>query len=50
MQADVWMGSRQVVAQKYTERLSPYDGRVASRVAECSGEDARKALAIAKCR
>lgn len=48
MQADVWMGSRQVVAQKYTERLSPYDGRVVSRAAECSASDALNALKIAQ--
>ena len=48
MDAHIWMGSRQVVAQKYTERLSPYDGRVASRAAQCSSDDAEQALMIAK--
>jgi acyl-CoA reductase-like NAD-dependent aldehyde dehydrogenase len=48
MDAHVWMGSRQAVAQNYIERLSPYDGRVVSRAAECSAEDAHQALAIAK--
>lgn len=48
MQADVWMGSRRVVAQSYTERLSPYDGRVVSRSAQCSGSDAHEALKIAE--
>ncbi len=48
MDAHIWMGSRQVIAQSYAERLSPYDGRVVSRVAECSAEDARQALIIAK--
>ncbi|MDD2828190.1 MAG: aldehyde dehydrogenase family protein [Sulfuricurvum sp.] len=48
MDAHIWMGSRQVVTQCYTERLSPYDGRVVSRMAECSAEDARQALQIAQ--
>ncbi|MDD5717513.1 MAG: aldehyde dehydrogenase family protein [Sulfuricurvum sp.] len=48
MDAHVWMGSRKVTAQSYTERLSPYDGRVVSRAAVCSGDDARQALAIAR--
>lgn len=48
MQADIWMGSHRVVAQSYTERFSPYDGRVVSRAAECSGSDAQKALKIAQ--
>lgn len=48
MQADVWMGSRRIVAQSYTERLSPYDGRVVSRSAQCSGSDAHEALKIAE--
>ncbi|MBV5322088.1 MAG: aldehyde dehydrogenase family protein [Sulfuricurvum sp.] len=48
MDAHVWMGSRQVVTSCYTERLSPYDGRVVSRAAECSAEDAHQALNIAK--
>ncbi len=48
MQADVWMGSRRVVAQSYTERLSPYDARVVSRVAQCNGSDAHEALKIAE--
>lgn len=48
MDAHVWMGSRQVVSQSYTERLSPYDGRVVSRAALCSAEDANEALKIAQ--
>lgn len=48
MDAHVWMGSRQVVAQSYTQRLSPYDGRVVSRAAECSALDALNALKIAQ--
>jgi acyl-CoA reductase-like NAD-dependent aldehyde dehydrogenase len=42
------MGSRQVVAQKYSDRVSPYDGRVVSRSAQCSVEDAHHALSIAQ--
>ncbi|MDO9056127.1 MAG: aldehyde dehydrogenase family protein [Sulfuricurvum sp.] len=48
MDAHIWMGSRQVIAQSYNERLSPYDGRVVSSAAQCDGEDARQALIIAK--
>jgi acyl-CoA reductase-like NAD-dependent aldehyde dehydrogenase len=48
MDAHVWMGSRQVITQSYNERLSPYDGRVVSRAAECSADDARQALKIAQ--
>jgi acyl-CoA reductase-like NAD-dependent aldehyde dehydrogenase len=48
MQADVWMGSRRKVAESYTDRLSPYDARVVSRVAQCSAEDAKEALKLAE--
>lgn len=48
MDAHIWMGSRQVVAKEYSERLSPYDGRVVSRAAVCSAEDADQALLIAQ--
>ncbi|MDD2781873.1 aldehyde dehydrogenase family protein [Sulfuricurvum sp.] len=48
MDAHVWMGSRQVVTSCYMERLSPYDGRVVSRMAQCDAEDAHQALNIAK--
>ena len=48
MDAHIWMGSRQVIAQRYSERLSPYDGRVVSRAAECSAEDAEQALVLAQ--
>lgn len=48
MDAHVWMGSRQVVAQNYNERLNPYDGRIVSRAAECDAEDTRQALIIAR--
>lgn len=48
MDAHVWMGSAQVRTSKYTERISPYDGRVVSRAAECSAEDALNALSVAR--
>lgn len=48
MDAHVWMGSAQIRTSKYTERISPYDGRVVSRAAECSGADALNALAVAR--
>jgi len=47
MDANIWIGSQEVVAAQYSERLSPYDGRVASRAAICNAEDAKKALAVA---
>lgn len=48
MDAHVWMGSRQIVSKSYTERFSPYDGRLVSRSAVCSAEDAQNALRIAQ--
>lgn len=47
MDAHIWMGSQEVKAQGYTERLSPYDGRIVSRACICSAEDAKQALRIA---
>lgn len=47
MDAHVWMGSTQVQASTYAERISPYDGRVVSRAAVCSASDALNALAVA---
>lgn len=46
--AHVWMGSTQIRTLKYTERQSPYDGRIVSRAAECSAADALNALKIAR--
>ncbi len=48
MDAHVWMGSLEIKGENYSERLSPYDGRVASRTAICSAVDAKKALSIAQ--
>lgn len=48
MDAHVWMGSRQIVSKSYIEHFSPYDGRLVSRSAVCSAEDAHNALRIAQ--
>ena len=48
MKAHIWMGSRQIVSENYSDRLSPYDGRMVSQAAECSAEDAQQALVIAQ--
>lgn len=48
MDAHVWMGSLEVKTEKYSQRLSPYDGRVASQAAVCDASDALKALKIAQ--
>ena len=48
MRANIWMGSNEIQGEAYTQRLSPYDGRVASMVAICSSEDAARALQIAQ--
>jgi acyl-CoA reductase-like NAD-dependent aldehyde dehydrogenase len=45
---DIWMGSRQILSENYSDRLSPYDGRVVSQAAECSAEDTQQALIIAQ--
>lgn len=47
MDAQVWIGSKQIQKQEYSERHSPFDGRVVSRAAICSVEDAKQALATA---
>lgn len=48
MDAHVWMGSLEVKTEKYSQHLSPYDGRVASQAAVCDASDALKALKIAQ--
>ena len=48
MDAHIWMGSLEIKAEQYSERLSPYDGRVASKAAVCNAADAHKALKIAQ--
>lgn len=47
MDANIWMGSQETVAAEYTERRSPYEGRVVSRAALCSASDTHRALEIA---
>lgn len=47
MNANIWMGSQEIEGREYTQRLSPYDGRVVSRSAVCTREDAQRALQIA---
>lgn len=48
MEAHIWFGSEMVIADSYIDRLSPYNGEVVSKSAVCSGDDAKKALEIAK--
>ena len=48
MKAHIWMGSDEIQGETYSQRLSPYDGRVVSSAAVCSVEDAQKALKIAQ--
>ena len=47
MDAHVWMGSTKIVKESYNELVSPYDGNVVSRSAQCDVTDAHKALQIA---
>jgi acyl-CoA reductase-like NAD-dependent aldehyde dehydrogenase len=48
MKAHIWMGSDEIQGETYSQRLSPYDGRVVSSAAVCSVEDVQKALEIAQ--
>lgn len=48
MKAHIWMGSEEIHALNYSERFSPYDGRVVSYAALCSVQDALAALTIAQ--
>jgi len=48
MQADIYFGSTCKKVDEYKKVLSPYDGRVASKVAVCCEDDALKALEIAQ--
>lgn len=47
MEANIWLGSKEVIAADYSERYSPYDGKVVSKAALCSVEEVREALRIA---
>ncbi len=48
MRANIYLGSTCVEVEEYRNVFSPYDERVASKVAVCSKEDALKALDIAQ--
>lgn len=48
MKAHIWMGSEEIPSLNYSERFSPYDGRVVSYAAVCSAQDALAALNIAQ--
>ncbi len=48
MNADIWMGSKRVVADSYIGRRSPYSDEVVSRAAICSVADVQNALTIAQ--
>ncbi len=48
MKADIFFGSSCKESKQYKDVLSPYDNRVASQVAICTQDDARKALMVAK--
>lgn len=48
MRAHIWMGSDEIQGKTYSQRLSPYDGRVVSMAAVCCAEDAKRALSIAQ--
>ncbi len=48
MDAKVFFGSTEAETGRWTERRSPYDGRVVSRAADCGAEETHKALEIAK--
>jgi acyl-CoA reductase-like NAD-dependent aldehyde dehydrogenase len=48
MDAKIYFGSQDSVSENWTERKSPYDGKVVSRAPLCGRDDALKALEIAK--
>lgn len=48
MEAKVYFGSKEAVTGKWSERLSPYDGRVVSKAPVCGAGETNEALAIAK--
>ncbi|MDP3586419.1 MAG: aldehyde dehydrogenase family protein, partial [Sulfuricurvum sp.] len=48
MNAQIWMGSDEVQGKTYSQRLSPYDGRLVSMAAVCNANDARQALNVAQ--
>jgi len=48
MDAKLFIGSTETDTGEWTERRSPFDGRVVSRAAVCSAEHAEQALAVAR--
>lgn len=48
MEAKVYLGSTPEETGEWSERHSPYDGRLVSKAPVCSADDTRKALEIAK--
>ena len=48
MQAKIYFGSKEATKEKFSDRLSPYDGTVVSQAPLCDAQDARKALNIAQ--
>ena len=48
MKANIFFGSTELSKENYTHRRSPYSGEVVSLACECDGNDAKKALEIAK--
>lgn len=47
MNAKIFFGSSEVEREEFSQRKSPFDGKVVSRAPICSAEDANKALKIA---
>ena len=48
MEAKIYFGSTEAVTERWTERLSPYDGRMVSKAPLCSADDTHRALGIAQ--
>ena len=48
MDAKIFFGSTKATTDNFSERKSPFDGKVVSRAPVCSAEDANKALLIAQ--
>jgi len=48
MEAKVFFGSSEAVTERWTERRSPFDGRVVSKAPLCGAEETAKALKIAR--
>ncbi|OHE07132.1 MAG: aldehyde dehydrogenase, partial [Sulfurimonas sp. RIFCSPLOWO2_12_FULL_34_6] len=48
MRANIYLGSQEIIAKDYVQRINPYSAKVVSEAALCSADDAKKALFIAK--